>query len=52
MKTGFKCECGTYHEFPGYVFAHWAEAIIHTCQCKRRHEIVEGTAVLLDRRAK
>jgi hypothetical protein len=44
----FKCECGSTHEFPAYVFAHWRDAITHTCShCERRHTIMMGRATLI-----
>ena len=45
---GFTCECGMEHEYSLYVFAHWYEALVHTCpNCNRKHEILCGVAALV-----
>ena len=43
MPKGFKCECGKEHEFTPYVYAHWREILVHTCECGIKHEILAGT---------
>lgn len=46
-EKGFTCECGTYHEFPMYVFAHWRNIILHTCEeCGAKHEVICGSVTL------
>jgi len=30
MSKGFNCECGKYHQFALYVFAHSHDRLIHT----------------------
>jgi hypothetical protein len=44
---GFTCECGESHAFGVYVFAHWDEALTHTCDCGRKHVIRSGLATLI-----
>jgi hypothetical protein len=40
---GYECQCcKKRHEFPLYVYAHWDEALEHTCECEARHEILRG----------
>lgn len=39
---GYYCECGKYHEFPAWVYAHWDERLDHTCECGRRNSLFEG----------
>lgn len=44
--TGFACsKCGARHEFSDYLYAHWQERIIHTCECGAVHELLRGVAV-------
>jgi|3_EtaG_2_1085321.scaffolds.fasta_scaffold184596_2 hypothetical protein len=39
----YVCECGEEHQFPSYVFAHWGDEIVHTCnKCGQKWEIYEG----------
>jgi hypothetical protein len=51
MRKGYRCECGERHQFGVYVFAHWNDEIVHTCQCGRRHMVQSGEVSLLTRRA-
>lgn len=45
---GYTCECGTEHEFPAYVYAHWREELVHSCDsCGNKHEIFMGRATLV-----
>lgn len=45
---GFDCECGEHHTYPPYVFAHYDEPLLHTCEkCGRRHTILQGRARLV-----
>lgn len=47
LAEGFTCECGTTHKYPPYVYAHWYEALTHTCtNCGRKHDILQGKAKL------
>jgi len=47
---GFTCECGKKHNFSAYVFAHWNERLVHTCdQCNRLHTICAGEATIRKR---
>ena len=34
MRKGYTCEwCQQKHDFPAWVFAHYDEELIHTCEC-------------------
>lgn len=44
---GFTCECGEFNPFGVYVMAHWYEALIHTCDCGRRHTVRAGKVTLI-----
>jgi hypothetical protein len=50
-KKGFACECGSFNEFPPWVYAHWVTFITHTCGCGRQYEICEGVATLVEKPA-
>lgn len=44
---GFTCECGKYHAYAMYVYAHWQDLLKHTCdQCGAKHDILLGHATL------
>ena len=43
LPKGYTCECGNFHEFPMYYYAHWYEELIHTCEkCGRKNLLCEG----------
>lgn len=45
MNRGYTCTCGKEHKYGAYVFAHWREVLIHTCDaCGAKHEIIFGYA--------
>lgn len=45
LEEGFTCtKCGTFNRYPSYVYAHWYEELIHTCDCKQKHRIKNGRA--------
>lgn len=45
VNKSFKCaNCGTEHEFPAYVYAHWDMMLTHTCTCGAQHHIRQGIA--------
>jgi transcription elongation factor Elf1 len=47
MPKGFEClACGKHHDFDAYVFAHWNESLIHTCDCGAKHDIQRGIVIL------
>jgi len=49
LEKGYTCECGKFHEYPVYVYAHWGIELAHTCdECKRKHMILEGLATLIN----
>jgi hypothetical protein len=49
LPKGFKCECGEWHDFVTYVYAHWDIPLTHVCTiCSRVHIILRGKAVLED----
>ena len=45
MKTdnkGFTCtQCKKYHPFDAYVYAHTNIELVHTCDCGKKHIIIE-----------
>lgn len=48
--SGFICECGTFHELGAYVFAHWYDSLVHTCNdCNAQHEVCNGRVTLIRR---
>lgn len=49
LQKDFKCEtCGKQHHFSAYVFAHWDETLLHTCDgCGAKHDIFRGNAKLV-----
>jgi hypothetical protein len=45
LPKGFTCECGKFHRYPGYVFAHWRNLLDFTCdECGAKYSIVIGRA--------
>lgn len=43
MTKSFKCACGHVHVLGVYVFAHYNDALVHTCeQCGRKNVIKSG----------
>jgi hypothetical protein len=47
MPKGFTCECGEFHHFVGYVYAHWDIRLTHECEkCGAKHSIRLGRAEL------
>ena len=43
MKKSFDCtKCRRTHHYPMYVYAHWDESLIHTCECGAKHELQSG----------
>lgn len=52
MKTnntpdGYTCgHCGRFAKFSAWLFAHWYEPVVHTCECGARSQILEGAATL------
>lgn len=44
LPKGFKCQCGLFHEYDVYVYAHWDIRLTHTCACGRVHEVLQGKA--------
>ena len=46
LPKGFTCECGRYHEFDMYYFAHFDEVMIYTCpDCEQKYNLLRGKAV-------
>lgn len=31
LPKGYMCVCGKEHEFSAYVYAHWNDKLVHTC---------------------
>jgi len=53
LPSGFTCECGEFHKYPAYVYAHWRDLLAFTCQsCQRQCAIVMGVARLQEGKAK
>jgi len=53
LAEGFTCECGEYHKYPAYVFAHWRTPLTHSCdKCQRQHTVIMGMAMLKRSRGK
>lgn len=48
MPKGFTCECGLYHPFSAYVYAHWTQRLTHACPCGRKHLVYAGDATLIE----
>lgn len=48
LPKGFTCECGTFHKFSAYVFAHWTDDLRWKCDCGRVYMIQEGAAELIE----
>ena len=44
LPKGFKCTtCNKEHIFPAYVYAHWDDLLIHTCdECGAKHSVMCG----------
>lgn len=47
LAKGFTCECGEFHKYPPYVYAHWRIDLKFTCpKCDRVYDIYAGVATL------
>ena len=46
IPKGYTCECGKFHKYPMYVYAHWRDVLVHACDCGRKYNIVCGSAEL------
>ena len=45
LPKGFTCDCGREEEYPSWVFAHWNEALVCTCEdCGQKWSIFRGLA--------
>jgi transcription elongation factor Elf1 len=45
MTKSFACACGKVHVLGVYVFAHYNDALVHTCEkCGRKNIIKSGVA--------
>lgn len=45
LPEGFTCKCGFVVKYPAYVYAHWRDVLIYTCEgCGKKYSIVCGTA--------
>ncbi len=41
----FTCECGKFHEFSVWVYAHWDNVVWNRCECGRQNTIQCGKVV-------
>jgi len=47
VPKGFTCECGTFHRYGLYVYAHWRDVLVHVCsKCGAMHHIIMGHVTL------
>lgn len=46
LPMGYTCECGEFNKYPMYVYAHWRDVLVHSCDCGRKYSIVCGSAML------
>ena len=45
LLKGFTCECGKYHKYGMYYYAHYDEAMIFTCpDCGTQYRLLKGKA--------
>lgn len=50
LPSGYRCDCGKFHKFPSYVFAHWRQSIRHACdRCETIHTIFAGEVIRVQR---
>lgn len=42
--SGYTCDCGRYHKYPAYVYAHWSEQLTYTCDCGSKVSLQNGVA--------
>lgn len=47
LPKGFTCECGEFHEFSPYVYAHWSATLGCLCRCQRVYEVCKGKATMI-----
>jgi hypothetical protein len=52
LPKGFACECGEFHEFSSYVYAHWNTTLGCLCRCRRVYEVRMGKAKLIPQKSK
>ena len=49
MEKGFNCtQCKKWHDFGGYVAAHYEIMLTHTCDCGAKHWVQKGKTGLLE----
>ena len=44
LTEGMTCECGKYEKYPAYIYAHWDDPVIYTCECGIAYVIFRGRA--------
>ncbi len=47
-KDGYKCACGKFTKYPGYMYAHWNERLVQTCACGRKNYVQAGEVEIGD----
>ncbi len=46
LAKGYSCECGAWHRFPAYVYAHWDIGVNHKCDsCGRENSLLKGAVI-------
>lgn len=51
LPQGYRCKCKRFNEFSLWVFAHWSDAVIHICECGRKHLVYRGEATFIKPRS-
>lgn len=42
VEKGYTCECGKFHKFSAYVYAHYDVELVHACDCGRKNTLIGG----------
>lgn len=46
LPKGYTCRhCGAFSKFSSWLYAHWNESVIHTCECGAREALLRGQGV-------
>ena len=52
LQKGFTCECGEFHEFCVYVYAHWYDELNFECKCGVTSYIDAGEVISSEKNEK